>query len=155
MCWGCGLDITKESYGHFSKCSLSDTHEEIIDAGNIYNDGGVNYVIRPFARAHQKNPVILFLLALLSWRLKCHNFSDQNFFGLSVVGIWLPVHHPLKPWGQFQPILSQNTGLSFSLNKGPSCLQFEKIGRKGKKVVVCSDIQRNKYPGKKNLCLFK
>lgn len=66
MCWGCGLDITKESYGHFSKCSLSDMHEEIIDAGNIYNDGGVNYVIRPFARAHQKNPVILFLLALLS-----------------------------------------------------------------------------------------
>lgn len=155
MCWGCGLDITKESYGHFSKCSLSDMHEEIIDAGNIYNDGGVNYVIRPFARAHQKNPVILFLLALLSWRLKCHNFSDQNFFGLSVVGIWLPVHHPLKPWGQFQPILAQNTGLSFSLNKGPSCLQFEKIGRKGKKVVVCSDIQRNKYPGKKDLCLFK
>lgn len=95
MCWGCGLDITKESYGHFSKCSLSDMHEEIIDAGNIYNDGGVNYVIRPFARAHQKNPVILFLLALLSWRLKFHNFSDQNFFGLSVVGIWLPVHHPL------------------------------------------------------------
>lgn len=155
MCWGCGLDITKESYGHFSKCSLSVMHEEIIDADNIYNDGGVNYVIRPFARAHQKNPVILFLLALLSWRLKCHNFSDQNFFGLSVVGIWLPVHHPLKPWGQFQPILAQNTGLSFSLNKGPSCLQFEKIGRKGKKVVVCSDIQRNKYPGKKDLCLFK
>lgn len=132
MCWGCGLDITKESYGHFSKCSLSDMHEEIIDAGNIYNDGGVNYVIRPFARAHQKNPVILFLLALLSWRLKFHNFSDQNFFGLSVVGIWLPVHHPLKPLGQFQPILAQNTGLSFSLNKGPSCLQSEKIGRKGK-----------------------
>lgn len=155
MCWGCGLDITKESYGHFSKCSLSVMHEEIIDADNIYNDGGVNYVIRPFARAHQKNPVILFLLALLSWRLKCHNFSDQNFFGLSVVGIWLPVHHPLKPWGQFQPILAQNTGLSFSLNKGPSCLQFEKIGRKGKKVVVCSDIQRNKYPRKKDLCLFK
>lgn len=155
MCWGCGLDITKESYGHFSKCSLSVMHEEIFDAGNIYNDGGVNYVIRPFARAHQKNPVILFLLALLSWRLKCHNFSDQNFFGLSVVGIWLPVHHPLKPWGQFQPILAQNTGLSFSLNKGPSCLQFEKIGRKGKKVLVCSDIQRNKYPGKKDLCLFK
>lgn len=155
MCWACGLDITKESYGHFSKCSLSVMHEEIIDADNIYNDGGVNYVIRPFARAHQKNPVILFLLALLSWRLKCHNFSDQNFFGLSVVGIWLPVHHPLKPWGQFQPILAQNTGLSFSLNKGPSCLQFEKIGRKGKKVVVCSDIQRNKYPRKKDLCLFK
>lgn len=132
MCWGCGLDITKESYGHFSKCSLSVMHEEIIDAGNIYNDGGVNYVIRPFARAHQKNPVILFLLALLSWRLKFHNFSDQNFFGLSVVGIWLPVHHPLKPLGQFQPILAQNTGLSFSLNKGPSCLQSEKIGRKGK-----------------------
>lgn len=132
MCWGCGLDITKESYGHFSKCSLSDMHEEIIDAGNIYNDGGVNYVIRPFARAHQKNPVILFLLALLSWRLKFHNFSDQNFFGLSVVGIWLPVHHPLKPLGQFQPILAQHTGLSFSLNKGPSCLQSEKIGRKGK-----------------------
>lgn len=132
MCWGCGLDITKESYGHFSKCSLSDMHEEIIDAGNIYNDGGVNYVIRPFARAHQKNPVILFLLALLSWRLKFHNFSDQNFFGLSVVGIWLPVHHPLKPLGQFQPILAQNTGLSFSLNKGPSCLQCKKIGRKGK-----------------------
>lgn len=132
MCWACGLDITKESYGHFSKCSLSVMHEEIIDADNIYNDGGVNYVIRPFARAHQKNPVILFLLALLSWRLKCHNFSDQNFFGLSVVGIWLPVHHPLKPWGQFQPILAQNTGLSFSLNKGPSCLQCEKIGRKGK-----------------------
>lgn len=43
-------------------------HEEIIDADNIYNDGGVNYVIRPFARAHQKekNPVSLFLLALLS-----------------------------------------------------------------------------------------
>lgn len=132
MCWACGLDITKESYGHFSKCSLSVMHEEIIDAGNIYNDGGVNYVIRPFARAHQKNPVILFLLALLSWRLKFHNFSDQNFFGLSVVGIWLPVHHPLKPLGQFQPILAQNTGLSFSLNKGPSCLQSEKIGRKGK-----------------------
>lgn len=132
MCWACGLDITKESYGHFSKCSLSVMHEEIIDADNIYNDGGVNYVIRPFARAHQKNPVILFLLALLSWRLKFHNFSDQNFFGLSVVGIWLPVHHPLKPWGQFQPILAQNTGLSFSLNKGPSCLQCKKIGRKGK-----------------------
>lgn len=68
MCWACGLDITKESYGHFSKCSLSVMHEEIIDAGNIYNDGGVNYVIRPFARAHQKekNPVSLFLLALLS-----------------------------------------------------------------------------------------
>lgn len=66
MCWACGLDITKESYGHFSKCSLSVMHEEIIDADNIYNDGGVNYVIRPFARAHQKNPVILFLLALLS-----------------------------------------------------------------------------------------
>lgn len=61
MCWGCGLDITKESYGHFSKCSLSVMHEEIIDAGNIYNDGGVNYVIRPFARAHQKekNPIVV------------------------------------------------------------------------------------------------
>lgn len=40
-------------------------HEEIIDAGNIYNDGGVNYVIRPFARAHQKekNPVIFVFVS--------------------------------------------------------------------------------------------
>lgn len=65
MCWACGLDITKELYGHFSKCALSDMHEEVVD--NFYNDEGVSYVIRlPVAPRKEKNPVILFLLALLS-----------------------------------------------------------------------------------------
>lgn len=52
MCWGCGLDIIKELYGYFFKCLLSDMYEEIIDVGNIYNDGGVNYVIRFFVRVY-------------------------------------------------------------------------------------------------------
>lgn len=45
MCWACGLDIIKELYGYFFKCLLSVMYEEIIDVDNIYNDGGVNYVI--------------------------------------------------------------------------------------------------------------
>lgn len=124
MCWACGLDITKESYEHFSKCALSDMHEEVAVNDNFYNDEGVSYVMRlPVARRKEKNPVILFLLSLLSWRLNYQNRTSLIKIFCTVCYWWHGCQFSLKPQGQFQQILAQSTlGLSFSLNLGPSYL---------------------------------
>ncbi|XP_061175759.1 E3 ubiquitin-protein ligase RNF14-like [Saccostrea echinata] len=54
MCWACGKDITKESYGHFGICTLT-TISTQFEENNFYNDGGVIDVPVMFRPVHLRD----------------------------------------------------------------------------------------------------
>ncbi|XP_048761210.2 E3 ubiquitin-protein ligase RNF14-like isoform X2 [Ostrea edulis] len=74
MCWGCGKDITRESYAHFSECFVDTFH---VDYNNdFFNDGGVLLRRNLGTQIHKREPNPT--LAQINLTLTTHPEEKKN-----------------------------------------------------------------------------